>query len=644
MANTTIIPAVATVRLTTGLVLTGIAAATLTLTGYAVGYGYGITVPQSSVQGVLALSSDSPTLGLNLPSGGPGALALSGVAPTIVNGTSASPIQAALSLSGSSPALTLGQYYPPAGALSFAGAAPTVTVNGVTLAPGPATLLLSGAVPSVAGGSGSTTGVISLTSAPPQLAFAITPGSAQTAALGLLGATPVMDLNVTPGAGNVVMTTQISPTVAPSAAAISFVGFAPALSGVRALVPGTGSLAFASDVPQQLLQIPPPPCAALVLGGQFASTLVNSLIGPSAGSLALTGVPPSVPVSGFVVVPPAASLTLSGQPLAPLSWNNVSIAGALVLTGSTPAVSSSSTIVPPAGSVAFSGTQPTTYGGVGSGPVAGSVLLGGTTPVLSIGDVVATGVISLSGQSPSLLLSIAVPAASVAIVGAAPTINGNAVIPPLTGTIALIGGPASTQRAAVPSSVALSLAGLAPTLGLGVSPTAGQVSINGQPAIIQNTSLVFTNAGSLTISGAGIVLSSGIPVPPAVLAIVGAQPRVDSLQTVNVPVGALSLAGGQVSLANTAVPVPSAGAISLDGSAPILGRSGFVAPGVGAIAVAGSTPLVQFTTAGQVTPGTGTLTLLGAPAILPMYDPDPYYVVTSDAPSQYVVFAPSRSG
>lgn len=82
------------------------------------------------------------------------------------------------------------------------------------------------------------------------------------------------------------------------------------------------------------------------------------------------------------------------------------------------------------------------------------------------------------------------------------------------------------------------------------------------------------------------------------------------------------------------------GAIAFNSDAPEIIRSGFAAPQTGAITTGGNVPLVYQTTNGFVVPDTATITLDGQPAVVPLYQPDPYHTVDSPGPDRYTVNSP----
>lgn len=269
--------------------------------------------------GTLALAGLVPTVTVGAGGGGStvapdaGALAFTGLAPSLLTNYIPAPGAGALTLAGLSPSLlvaTIAQ--PDAGTLTLAGLAPSLLVAQI-LQPSAGALVLSGLAPTAA--------VSDNRSAAPD-----------AGALVLTGLQPAV-LN-----GD-------SKVAQPDAGALVLAGLQPAVAATdnRTAAPGTG---------------------ALVLAGLTPTVLSGFAVAPSSGALALTGLQPSLSTSdNRTVAPDVGALVLAGlAPSATVSDNLVVQpgTGALVLAGLVPEVPQSSpTATPDPGALTLTGLEPT---------------------------------------------------------------------------------------------------------------------------------------------------------------------------------------------------------------------------------------------------------------------------------------------
>lgn len=300
---------------------------------------------------------------------GAGALALTGLAPTVITPIFAQPPAGTLTLAGQEPQLAtpiigVGWTDPNdtwsyvGGRALVGGSQPSFVLGFV---PGVASLLLSGLAPTVvvaAGGGGTT----------------VTPG---VGALVLAGLAPTLlqDSVRAPGAGALTLA-GLAPTVTqnvivqPGAGALTFAGQQPAVLNGASVVaqPGAGALTLSGLAPA-LLQTtnatPQPGAGALVLAGLAPAATVsdNRAVLPAAGTLTLSGLAPTVlATAGAAVNPITGVLTLTGlAPTAAVSDNHLVQpgTGALTLVGLAPAVPvPSPTVSPDPGALSLEGLAP----------------------------------------------------------------------------------------------------------------------------------------------------------------------------------------------------------------------------------------------------------------------------------------------
>lgn len=292
---------------------------------------------------------------------GVGALALVGLAPSVVVDRIAQPSAGTLVLAGLAPSVTVNRIaQPDAGALVLAGLAPTVAATANhTAAPGAGTLSLAGLAPSL-----------------------------------------VVNHLLQPGAG-----------------ALTLNGLAPTAVLGTVVQPSAGTLALAGLAPSVLInRIAQPGAGALVLAG-LAPTVVatdNHVVEPGAGALVLAGQQPAAVTGGNAVAQPEqAALVLDGLQPTVATTSNRTVepgAGALALEGLAPTVSVTANIVvnPLTGALIFTGLTPTVV--VSDNhivePGAGTLALGGLAPEIPVQSPVAApgaGALALEGLAPTVI-------------------------------------------------------------------------------------------------------------------------------------------------------------------------------------------------------------------------------------------------
>lgn len=562
----------------------------LLLGGDAPSVGFSITTAPGA--GELQLDGVAPSAEItHNRATGEGSLTLTGVAPEKILNHLALPNRDQLQFISLAPTLAIAHNeVPGAGALVLASVAPTVDVTDLhTAQPGEGSLALTGVEPSAE---------IVHTKEVPAVALALTgveptivvsaSGEAQPPAgsLVLTGVAPsaeITHIRQTP-AGSLALTGAApDPLVdhiqSPDVVALTLTGAAPSaeITHIRQM----------GDPPND----PPEVHGTLTLiGGNFIFVplaLINHIQEPGADALALTGVVPTVTVSGGgeTVAPPAGSLALTGvAPSSEIDHDKSPGVTALALASAAPVVSveSGDTISVPSAQlhvVTREGLQIQ-----GQAPSLAFSLLPSIPP---------TGTVTFSSDAPvvNALISVPVPATNLALTGVAPlAVQATQVVLPTTGSLEFTSVGASLEPDA------LVLTGYAPTIpGAGnpspgfaaltiasdVSfrivnhiplPTVGALAFaSTAPTVAVEKVIVVAEAQDRVLASDLVTISTGISVPAGSLGTTGNVPGTgDSVGVGPVPEDALSVTGAAPSAEithNRAVPE---GSLALTGNAPFL--------------------------------------------------------------------------
>lgn len=423
------------------------------------------------------------TIASSDPAPSVGSIALTGFAPTLIQGTNLSPVVGALALSGVAPSVVQGSRIETGvGALSMAGIAPLVTQQTI-ITPNAGALSIEGvsAVIERENFRFPSTAALSFGSIAPIVSqqFFITPS---TGALALTGVEPSLELpnTRTPQAaslsfvGNFASVTQ-QIRISPSTGALTAGAAAPTLSGSVSISPQTGALAFTGVAPALDLGTPAPNVGVLALTGIAPVVSIQFRISPSAGALSLAGNAPNVASNGSVTITPDT--------------------GAIGISG---------------GSVALDLFMPT---------ATGALALAGVAPTLIHGTVIqpSTGSMAMSGNlaSVSRQFSITPSTGELSVTGFAADLGGQTNIVPTVGA-ALITGIApvvSRGTVIVPSTGALAFGGIAPQLyfAFTISPETGAISIAGEQVGRSLNQLITPITGALLVNG--LTPNLGVPSP-----------------------------------------------------------------------------------------------------------------------------------
>lgn len=206
------------------------------------------------------------------------------------------------------------------------------------------------------------------------------------------------------------------------------------------------------------------------------------------------------------------------------------------------------------------------------------------------------GALTVTGLAPVLLLALTVipSLGAVAYQGYAPSVQ--ITISPGAGEILLNFNPAG---GGYPPTVVV-------TTGVNIQVPAGTLAVTGVGAALATTAQV--PSGTLTVTGGGVSVATAVTVPAGTLTVAGAAP--DAVRTLlrQPDVGAILLAGATPRvLTGVILPLP-VGSLTLSGSSPDVLQGATVTPGAGAVALEGSAPTVLQTFLVSVPAGVLTVT------------------------------------
>jgi hypothetical protein len=484
MANTTITPGASTLRLTSVSIIAPLTGA-LILAG--VGSPLGITNPLPTA--AMAVSGAAPWMDLGVTVNA-GTFALTAAAPLLGFGSAPVMGAGALTLAADSALLAIGTVVPGAGALSMVGAAPSVSIPNATIIPTTGRLQLS-ADPPIVGAGSITTGALILSGRAPALSFTLRLSPAGTGVALFAGAAPTLAQQIGVPAGHVNVTNLATPSLFPSAAAVTLSGQAPALGGSQAVTIGAATLTLTGSVPPQYLTVPAPPCAALVAGGQLPFVKAAYTIVRGSATLTMSSAPPTFAGNNQFNALTATMLVGRGIPQLALVLNTPT--GALTAASAASSVSSSSTVATSTGLATVGGAAPSLGSGVSLPTVTGSASMAGLAPVVSLQarGLPASVDMSMTAAAPLLGFSM-MPAVAgrIDLLGAPPSVNGKVILGVPSGSLSLQGQQLLLSVSIAPPAGAAVAVGSVPQFAYSLQPTTGIVTFNGQPASVR----VFTVA------------------------------------------------------------------------------------------------------------------------------------------------------
>ena len=414
------------------------------------------------------------------------------------------------------------------------------------------------------------------------------------------GHIPILGLMIVVPYVNLEMTTAVqSPNLTPNAGIAFFQGNTVFPHGPIVANPESGALVILGYISSEQLTVPAPPCAALVLGGQYPGVGLSYNVKPTSGSLLLNGTVPVEPVQSTVIVPPSVTL-LIGQPAPSIAFKLQTFSASLILQGAISIVQTGYVLTVSSGSGLFSGATSSLTPGSSSSPNSATMNLSGIVPNIVSAAVVSTSQMSLTGTALLLGLGISPNVSSIVSLGSAPSVNGKLIETIPTG-ISLVSGSSSVLNLGItPSSGLLSSGSSSGTANLNVISLSGSILISSDPSSVQLSGLPLTQTGSITFSGFAPLVIKGSVVLSASLIFSSNIPIVNSLTSINPQTGNLSIGGVGPIVNQVGVIVPVENDLLISGYAPVLGRTGFAAPPVAPVLMIGQLPIVQSTTAGQI--------------------------------------------
>lgn len=370
----------------------------------------------------------------------PGAVAISGVAPTASVGINVTPPAGIVKIglfAEEMPEIT-----PDAGNVSVAGYAPRTDV-GIT--PSAGEVALAGSAPTT------------------WVDVSITPPSGSIASTGYASST---DTGIVVPSGAAVVA-GVAPTVqeagpeetqiTPDAGSLVAAGYAPTVFAGMNIIPPAGSASVSGSAPTLGKGIVPGTCTA---SAQGAEPLIAKRIAPSSGSVVVTGYIPQA--GSFIIIqPPCGSISTQGVvskfdktlavPSASLSVSGIvstqdrgitPAVRSVGIAGYAPTVQATANVVvtPASGSVSVAGHAPQIGGIVQIQPSVGSVATQGYAPAQAVGVVNPPGTIVSAGASPALDTGVAPTTGALAAEGLEPVLaSSSPTIAPATGHLTFAG-------------------------------------------------------------------------------------------------------------------------------------------------------------------------------------------------------------
>ena len=267
-------------------------------------------------------------------------------------------------------------------------------------------------------------------------------------------------------------------------------------------------------------------------GGQFDNIPTVTITGgtaltPSTGSLALSGIAPSI-LTPKTVTPSVGALTLAGIQ-ARLDVGITVSKGSLALSGVAPTVLQASFITPSAGSLALAGVAPVIPGAALS-PSAGALALSGVAPTVLKTSIItpSAGAVAIAGKSATLVQGIPVSPQSGALVlaGVAPTVLKTSIITPSAGALSLAGVTASPVQnfPKTPTVGSLVASGVAASrlLDVQIVPSSGSILAQGQTPTLVLNDIQTPDTGTLALSAqTPVIVNTGLgPLSPSRILII----------------------------------------------------------------------------------------------------------------------------
>ena len=421
--------------------------------------------------------------------------------------------------------------------------------------------------------------------------------------------------------------TVLAPTVfTPDVEALSITGLQPEIPA-ESRQPAKEELAIAGLTPVVDLAVPVAeetlsiaglapvvdlavPVAEETLSIAGLAPVVDLIVSVAEETLSIAGLAPVVDLTV-----PVAEETLSIAGLAPVVDLAVSVAEeTLSIAGLAPSIDHFAS--PAIGTLSLSGQTPLREVGLRYLPATVALTLGPETPVLHGRPVVPPGALYitsrrglyLDGLTPTVIVPVVSPTLTpdpeaLTLAGLAPTLDlGIAVASESLATNGL--APSFTWLIQQPAE-SLSLTGQAPSVDLTIPGASGALALGPLPPTVERNFFPTVASGSLSLAGQAPSLTYTVVVGEETLTVSGLAPSVEEDHVASPAVETLTLSGLQPELIRGDAFVPAIETLSIGGLAPNV--TVFVDPDTGTMAVSGLQPTLGF----GFIPAVETLTLSG---------------------------------
>lgn len=568
--------------------------------------------------GSLSITGLAPTTfgSANADIASPGALALSGLAPSATSGVVLTPGASSLALSGSAPSLISDHVLTAdtTSSLALTGAAPTV-FGDANAAPNPQAVAISGLAPSVSSDqmlSPDSMALVLTLMAPTVTSSpdALTPASQSVAISGQVPTVTVIpDPPVYVGVGTVAVGDHVA-VLSPGEPASVATGD---LLITVAFLRNAGTLSINSgwtqhslvDTTQNGIGYYLQTWYRFATGSGDAATVTPSggSTSPQSMTCAFTLAFNNVHATTPFGVDGSDSFNTSSANVGPISAATaVEQVGAVIVFGVRTGTAGSAIATLSGDSLTWveAVEQFNTVNSLGISVACDYAIWSGGVPTLTSKTFTITGGSSAPGFGKMFLLNA--PSAQGADVDAHPGAGSVAI----TGRVPVINAGATAAAGA--QSVVLT--GQAPTVvaDANVEPSAGSIALSGLAPALVSDEIIAAGAGSLSITGYAPATANDIEATPDSQAVVitGYVPDVSADHVLEAGATALSIAGLAPTLLISSIVVPDAQALSITGyqaSAEFVE----VTPGAGSLTLEGAAPAIVADAI--VYPGTGSLVL-----------------------------------
>ena len=203
-------------------------------------------------------------------------------------------------------------------------------------------------------------------------------------------------------------------------------------------------------------------------------------------------------------------------------------AGTITIAGLNPTIDQSTgEIIPDTGAITISGQAPDIDQAIL--PSVGTVTIAGQAPNIDQAITPSVGTVTIAGLNPEVDQTVLPSVGTVTIAGLAPEVDQ--VATPSVGTITIAGLAPEVDQAILPSVGTITIAGLNPEdIAQTLIMPVGTITITGlNPNVVQDATIIIPDVGTITISGLTAAVKQP-PVTPSVgtITVAGLAPRVKS--------------------------------------------------------------------------------------------------------------------